>query len=86
MKHILFWKIMNVVSNHDSYFVQHKDVCGRMSLSTILKCIFVLKMLAYDVATDATNEYCRLAKNTTTKCLKRFIKMIHAIFECEYLW
>jgi hypothetical protein len=53
-----FCKIMNVVSNHDSYFVQRRDVCQHMGLSMIQKCIAILKMLAYDVAANATYKYC----------------------------
>jgi hypothetical protein len=49
---------MNVVSDHDCYFVQCRDVCGHMGLSTIQKCIATLRMLAYSVATDAIDKYC----------------------------
>jgi hypothetical protein len=76
---------MNVASNHDSYFVQHRDACGRMGLSTIQKCTIALKMLSYDVTIDATNDYYCLAETTTTKCLKHFARAICAIFEHEYL-
>jgi hypothetical protein len=76
---------MNVVSNHDFYFMQHKDACGHMGLSTIQKCIVALRMLAYGVATYAINEYYHLVETIAIECLKCFVKAIHAIFECEYL-
>jgi hypothetical protein len=52
----------------------------------IQKCIIVLKMLAYSVAIDAINEYCHLVETIAIECLKHFVKTIHVIFECEYLW
>jgi hypothetical protein len=76
---------MNVVSNHDSYFVQCKDVWGGMGLSTIQKCNVVLRMLAYSVAIDAINDYYHLVETTATKCSKCFVRAIRAIFEHEYL-
>lgn len=77
---------MNVVSDHDSYFVQSRDECGHMCLSMFQKCITIFKMLTYGVPPHATYEYCRLAKTIATECLKHFARMILAIFEREYLW
>jgi hypothetical protein len=65
---------MNVVSNHDFYFMQQKDACGRMGLSTIQKCIVALRMLAYGVAIDVINEYYHLVETTAIECLKHFVK------------
>jgi hypothetical protein len=65
--------------------MQCKGTCGRMGLSTIQKCIIALRMLAYGVAMDVTDEYYHLTKTTTIECLKRFIIVICAIFKCEYL-
>ncbi len=47
---------MDVIYDHDSYFVQHKDMHGRSSISALQKCITALKMLAYGIVVDATNE------------------------------
>jgi hypothetical protein len=42
-------------------------------------------MLAYGVATDATDEYCRMGESTTMLCIKRFCKAIMVVFEPTYL-
>jgi hypothetical protein len=80
MKRILFCKVMNVVSNHDYYFVQRKDVCGGMGLSMIQKCTATLRMLAHNVAIDAIDDYYCLVETIATKCLKCFVRPICAIF------
>jgi hypothetical protein len=65
--------------------MQHKGTCGRMGLSTIQKCTIALRMLAYGVAMDATDEYYHLTKTTTIEYLKHLVIVICAIFQCEYL-
>ncbi len=67
---------MEAIVVHDFYFVQKRDAIGLLSLSSIQKCIFAIKMLAYGVAADYTNEYCRLNDSIALECLKRFVKVI----------
>jgi hypothetical protein len=55
-----------------------------LGLFTIQKCILTLKMLAYGIVGDITNEYCHLVENTMIECLKHFVKVILKIFEKEY--
>ncbi len=71
-----FCKIMNVIYAHDFYFVQHKDTCGHLGLPTIQKCIVELEMLAYGIATNATNGYCHMDERIMTKCFQCFVKAI----------
>jgi hypothetical protein len=42
-------------------------------------------MLAYGVAVDYIDEYCRLNESTAFECLKRIVKAIHTCFESNYL-
>ncbi|KAM2425265.1 hypothetical protein ACFX1W_022725 [Malus domestica] len=42
-------------------------------------------MLANGCSADSTDEYCRLAKSTAIENLKRFCKVIEAIYEATYL-
>ncbi len=64
------------------------DMCVHLSLSTIQKCNTTLKMLAYDIAKNASNKYCHWVKSITTKYLKHFVKAIQMsfkeIFEGQY--
>jgi hypothetical protein len=49
---------------------------GHLGLSTVQKCITELEMLAYGIATNATNEYCHMDERIMTKCFKCFVKEI----------
>ena len=42
-------------------------------------------MLAYGVAADATDEYCRLGESTAGEAMRCFVNAIRHCFEAEYL-
>jgi hypothetical protein len=42
-------------------------------------------MLAYGIVAYATNKYYHLHEAIAIQCLKHFVRVICAIFECEYL-
>jgi hypothetical protein len=69
MCHPLCLQIMESICAHDPYFIQKKDVCDVLGLSSIQKCTSVLHMLAYNQVVDACNEYCRIGENTSHECL-----------------
>ncbi|KAL5767467.1 hypothetical protein ACOSQ2_014250 [Xanthoceras sorbifolium] len=69
---ILFLRIVNAVESHDNYFMQRSDAFGRLGLSGLQKITAVFRMLAYGTPADATNEYIKIGKSTTTESLKRF--------------
>ncbi len=69
MCHTLFFRIMDNICAHDNNFVQKKNACGVVKLSSIQKCTCAMRMLAYGQATNAYDEYCKIGENTTFKCL-----------------
>ena len=76
---------MNVVCEHDFYFVQKRDAIGLLGLSPYHKCTSTLRMLAYGVAADATDKYCQMGESIAMHCMKRFCKAIRTVFEPTYL-
>ena len=44
-----------------------------------------LRMLAYGVVADFTDEYVRIGESTTIECLKKFVEAIVDIYSTEYL-
>jgi len=57
------WNILhnlNVVYARNFYFVQCKDMCGHLGLSSIQKCTITLKMPTYEITTNTIDEYCHL--------------------------
>jgi hypothetical protein len=85
MRKEFFFKIMEIIVVHDSYFIQKRDVTRLLGLSSIQKCIVAIRMLSYDVVANYIDEYCRLNESTTFECLKRFVKVIRTCFESNYL-
>lgn len=85
MRRELVMRIVESITAFDSYFVQKCDALGRLGLSPLQKCTAAIKMLAYGVAADATDEYCWLGKSTAGEAMCRFVNAIHHCFEAEYL-
>jgi hypothetical protein len=80
MRRSLFMEILEKICAHDRYFVQKVDACGLMGLSSHQKITCALRMLAYGVCADATDEYCRVSESTAMECLKRFCVAVRAVF------
>ena len=85
MRRPLFLFIMGKVCARDAYFVQKSDGLGKLGLSSIQKCTAALRMLAYGITADATDEYCRLAESTAMEAMKHFCIAIRAEFTDQYL-
>ena len=81
MRRELFMRIADSVTAFDSYFVQKRDGLGRLGLSSLQKCTAAIRMLAYGVAADATDEYCRIGESTATEAMRRFVNAICHCFE-----
>jgi hypothetical protein len=77
--------IVERVSAFDSWFVQRFDAVGRLGLSALQKCTAALRMLAYGVPADATDEYYRAGESTAIEALKRFVIAIRGCFENTFL-
>ncbi|XP_068329833.1 uncharacterized protein [Pyrus communis] len=76
---------MIVVCNHNSYFVQKKDVFGAIGLIPQQKIIAPLRMLTYEVSADQVDEITRMGKSTILESLLRFCRAIESIYIVECL-
>ncbi|XP_068308822.1 uncharacterized protein [Pyrus communis] len=72
MERHLFNKIIIVVCNHDSYFVQKKNVFGAMGLLPQQKITATLRILAYGASVDQVDEITKMGKSTILESLMRF--------------
>lgn len=70
---------------HEAYFVQRNDVIRVLGMSNIQKCTIILRMLAYNIATNVIDEYYKLGKITTMGAMKQFMVTIKKIFLSTYL-
>uniref|UniRef100_A0A0D3BAP1 Myb-like domain-containing protein n=1 Tax=Brassica oleracea var. oleracea TaxID=109376 RepID=A0A0D3BAP1_BRAOL len=81
----LFMHIVDRLSNEVHFLRQKKDGLGRLGLSTLQKCIGVIRVLAYGSALDAVDEYLRLGATTARLCVENFVEAIINFFGDEYL-
>ncbi|XP_024314624.1 uncharacterized protein LOC106866087 [Brachypodium distachyon] len=84
MSRPLFFRIVKAVREHDSYFVQIRNVVGKLGLSSLQKATAVIRMLTYGVAADATDEYIRIGGSTALKSMKAFVRAIVEVFGDGY--
>ncbi|ETV76112.1 hypothetical protein H257_09646 [Aphanomyces astaci] len=57
----------------------------RFRLSPLQKCTASIRMLAYGVCADSTDEYCPLGESTTIESMKRFTRAVVSEFGPVYL-
>ena len=85
MSRSLFLCIKSNLEEKDEYFVQKRNATGLLGLSSLQKMTAALRMLAYGVAADFTDEYVRIGESTAIECLKKFVEAIVNIYSIEYL-
>jgi hypothetical protein len=85
MRRHVFVHIMNVVEEHDAYFVQKRNVVGTLGLSCLQKVMVTFQMIANGVAADATDEYMCVGESTALECLRMFVVAVVELFGPEYL-
>ena len=86
MRRSLFLTIFErVYSVRDPYFVQKRDVCDLVGLSSRQKMTTTLQMLSLGVCADAMDDYCRTSESTTMECMKCFCSAIRHEFGEHHL-
>jgi hypothetical protein len=73
MSRPLFFHLQFTLETHDPYFIQKRNAAGMLGLSSLQKMTAALRMLAYGVATDSTNEYVRIGESIVVESLKKFV-------------
>jgi hypothetical protein len=85
MRRHLFVRIMNVVEEHDDYFVQKSNAASTIGLSCLQKVAAAFRMITYGVPADATDDYVRVGESTALQYLRKFVVAVVEVFEPEYL-
>ena len=85
MSQRLFLHIVDVIKQHDNYFNQRRDASGKLGLSTFQKVTAAIRILAYEIPADATDEYIKIGESTTIECMKIFFRAIVDVFSEWYL-
>jgi hypothetical protein len=85
MRRHLFVYIMNVVEQHDDYFIQKRNAASTLELSCLQKVASSFKMIAYGIAANATYDYMSVGESTVLKCRRHFAVATVKVFGLEYL-
>jgi hypothetical protein len=80
-----FFLLQSAREAYDPYFIQKRNAAGTLGLSSLQKMTAALKILAYGVVADSTDEYVRIGESTAVESLKKFVKAVVNIFSEEYL-
>ena len=75
MRRSLFLTFLESVCVHDPYFVQKRDACGLVGLSSRQKMMAALRMLSLGVCADAMDDYYWISESTAMECMKRFVQL-----------
>jgi hypothetical protein len=79
-----FFCLQFALEAHDPYFIQKRNAAGMLGLSSLQKMIAALRILAYGVVADSTDEYMRIGESTAVESLKKFVKAVVNSFSEEY--
>ena len=69
MRRSLFLIILERICVRDPYFVQKRDACGLVGLSSHQKMTAALWMLSLGVCVDTMDDYCRTSESTAMECI-----------------
>ena len=81
----LFLRIVNEVEQYDPYFIQITYVIGALGLSYLQKITVAYIIFAYGTPVDYVDEYIRIGESIAIESLRRFVKVVVAVFGDHYL-
>ncbi|GJU29895.1 ALP1-like protein [Tanacetum coccineum] len=81
----LFTQIVREVTGYFPFFQQTTDCTGRVGISSLMKCTFAIRQMAYGAVPDALDKYLQMGATTTRKCLQIFCKAIMELYGEEFL-
>ncbi|GKF22382.1 hypothetical protein Tco_0074704, partial [Tanacetum coccineum] len=64
MSRRLFTCLVQEISDHYPYFQVRLNCSGRIGIFALVKCIFVIRQMAYDTVPDALDEYLQMGAAT----------------------
>nr|XP_051230042.1 uncharacterized protein LOC127347952 [Lolium perenne] len=85
MRCSLFVRIVKACELHSNYFKQRRNAAGVMGFSAFQKISTSMRVIAYGIPADYTDEYLRIGEDTTTKLVRRFARMIIKLYGPTYL-
>nr|GEW48804.1 hypothetical protein [Tanacetum cinerariifolium] len=85
MRRKLFNWIVQDLNDAYPYFQQNIDAVGRCGISSLVKCTFAIRQLAYDSVLYSLDEYLQIGTKTARDCLVNFCNGVMELYGEEYL-
>jgi hypothetical protein len=85
MRRTLFEKIVKDCEANCDYFKQRRNAAQVMGFSPYKKKSAAMRVIAYGIPADYTDEYLRIGVQTTTDCVRMFAKMVIKLYGETYL-
>ena len=85
MRRSLFVKIVTDCEANSEYFKRRRNAAGTMGFSAFQKISAAMRVIAYGIPADYTDEYLRIGQDTTTESVRRFAKMVIRLYGDWYL-
>jgi hypothetical protein len=85
MRRSLFVKIVKDVEANSNYFKQRCNAVGELGINAYQKISAAMRVIAYGIPADYTDEYLCIGKDTNTHSVRRFAKMVIRLYGSKYL-
>ena len=85
MRRSLFVKIVMDCEANSEYFKRRRNAAGTMGFSAFQKISAAMRVTAYGIPADYTDEYLRIGQDTTMELVRRFAKMVVRLYGDWYL-
>ncbi|GJU46263.1 ALP1-like protein [Tanacetum coccineum] len=85
MSRRLFTKIVREVTDASHFSQQRDDCTGQRGISSLMKCTYAIRQLAYGSVPDSLDEYLQMGATTARKSLQIFCKAIMNLYGEEFL-
>jgi hypothetical protein len=85
MRRSLFERIVKDCEANCDYFKQRRNAAQVMGFSPYQKISAAMRVIAYGIPADYTDEYLRIGVKTTTDCVRMFAKMVIKLYGEKYL-
>ncbi|KAK1615343.1 hypothetical protein QYE76_020860 [Lolium multiflorum] len=85
MRRSLFVRIVKAGEANSNYFKQLRNAIGVMGFSAFQKISAAMRLIAYGIHADYTDEYLRIGEDTTSESVRMFARLIIKLFGSTYL-
>ncbi|GJR30890.1 ALP1-like protein isoform X1 [Tanacetum coccineum] len=85
MNRSLFTRIVRDLSANWPYLQEGRDAVGKAGISTLVKCTFAIRQLAYGAVPDSLDEYLLISDKTSRDCLMTFYNGVMELYGEEFL-